>query len=255
MAGERRARPISEPTGREADVLTDLIDLSAAPSMTEAPLSEFLDQLCDRLGFDYAAYAGTNPVAGALHAYVNYPDAWKAHYMAHDLHLRDPALRAAGRSIAPVDWRRLVGLDGYRDVFGPAMDFGIGRFGLTVPVRGPYGDVGMLSVTGRMTEREWDARVARVVGDLQSVAVHIHDVVMRSDALSRSLRHPSLSPREREVLQWSAAGKSQQDIADILGLSVRTVEVHLSSVRTKLVALTTAQAVGRGIALGLIYPL
>jgi DNA-binding CsgD family transcriptional regulator len=63
-----------------------------------------------------------------------------------------------------------------------------------------------------------------------------------------------LSNREREALQWIAAGKSQQDVGDILGISGRTVEVHLRSAREKLGALTTVQAVGRAIAFGLIYP-
>lgn len=254
MASDRRSRGGPHP-GREADVLTDLIDLSATPSITEAPLAEFLDQLCARFGFEYAAYAGMNPVAGAVHAYVNYPEPWKRHYLENDLHLVDPTLRLAQRSIAPVPWRRLTAEEGYDTVFQPAQDFRISPNGLTVPVRGPFGDVGMLSVTATMPVREWDALVSQTIGDLQSIAVHVHDVVMRSDVLSRTLRHPSLSPREREVLQWSAAGKSQQDVADILSISLRTVEVHLASVRHKLVALTTAQAVGRGIALGLIYPL
>jgi DNA-binding CsgD family transcriptional regulator len=71
----------------------------------------------------------------------------------------------------------------------------------------------------------------------------------------RSLRFPALSTREKEILQWIAAGKSQQDVADILSISQRTVEVHLRSGREKLYALTTPQAVGRAIAMGLIYPL
>ena len=64
----------------------------------------------------------------------------------------------------------------------------------------------------------------------------------------------AVEARETEILQWIAAGKSQQDIADILTISHRTVEVHLRSARTKLNALTTAQAIGRAIGLGLIYP-
>lgn len=234
--------------------LTDLIDLSASP-VAEAPLAEFLDRLCDRLGFDFAAYAGTNPVAGAMHAYVNYPEAWKAYYIEHGLHRVDPTLQVARRSIGPVDWRRLEREAGYDRVFRVAHDFGIGARGLTIPVRGPFGDIGMLSVTKDASDPDWDALVERSLGDLQAVAVHIHDVVMGSDVLSRTLRHPNLSAREREVLQWAAAGKSQQDVADILSISQRTVEVHLGSARTKLHALTTAQAVGRGIALGIIHPL
>jgi DNA-binding CsgD family transcriptional regulator len=232
----------------------DLIDLSAVPNL-EISLTDFLDQLCDRLEMDHAAYAGTNPVSGSVHAYVNYPEPWKQHYMAHGLHRIDPTLGKASRSIAPVDWRRLERDDNFQTVFNSARDFGISQHGVTVPVRGPYGDIGMLSVTRDCPAPEWDKLARSKIGELQSLAVHIHDTVMRSDALTRILRHPALSTREKEILQWVAAGKSQQDIGDILSISHRTVEVHLRSGREKLYALTTAQAVGRAIALGLIYPL
>ena len=53
------------------------------------------------------------------------------------------------------------------------------------------------------------------------------DVYKRQDVLSQVLRFPTLSTREREILQWAAAGKSNQVIGDILGISNRTVEVHL----------------------------
>ena len=77
---------------------------------------------------------------------------------------------------------------------------------------------------------------------------------MASGVLAKALYRPSLSSREVEILQWVAEGKSQQDIGDILSISHRTVEVHLRSGRDKLGALTTAQAVGRAISLGLIHP-
>jgi len=93
-----------------------------------------------------------------------------------------------------------------------------------------------------------------VLSDLQGAAVSLHDTVMQSDTLGRALHRPHLSEREREVLQWTAAGKSQLDIGDILSISTRTVEVHLRSARSKLSALTTAQAVGRAIAMGFIDP-
>jgi DNA-binding CsgD family transcriptional regulator len=215
----------------------------------------FLAQICDRLGFDHAAYAGTNPINGTLHGHVTYPDAWKRHYVRNGFHNIDPTILSAGRSIAPVDWRRLERDARFERVFRDARDFGIPDRGLTVPVRGPYGEVGMLSVTRHCTVQEWQRLVPDVIGQLQAAAVHLHDTVMRSDLLSRTLRHPALSSREIEILQWTAAGKSQQDIGDILSISNRTVEVHLRSAREKLFALTTAQAVGRAIGLGLIQPL
>lgn len=232
----------------------ELIDLGVEKRNEESFVT-FLDQICNRFELDHAAYAGTNPVSGAIHGYVNYPDAWKRHYTENALHRVDPTLLMASRSIAPVDWRRLERSAGYDKVFRDARDFGITERGLTIPVRGPYGDIGMLSVTRDCSPVEWEKLSAHILTDLQSVVVHVHDTVMRSDALSRALRYPALSTREREILQWIAAGKSQQDVGDILGISHRTVEVHLRSGREKLYALTTPQAVGRAIMLGLIYPL
>jgi RNA polymerase sigma factor (sigma-70 family) len=43
-----------------------------------------------------------------------------------------------------------------------------------------------------------------------------------------------LTPREREILQLVAEGKSNKDIANILGLSVYTVETHRSNMMEKL---------------------
>ncbi|MFO1396891.1 MAG: LuxR C-terminal-related transcriptional regulator [Burkholderiales bacterium] len=43
-----------------------------------------------------------------------------------------------------------------------------------------------------------------------------------------------LSPREREVLDWVGAGKTDLQAAAILGISVRTVQKHLEHVYVKL---------------------
>jgi DNA-binding NarL/FixJ family response regulator len=43
-----------------------------------------------------------------------------------------------------------------------------------------------------------------------------------------------LSPREREVLQLVVEGKSNAEIADVLSLSVKTVETYRSRLMLKL---------------------
>jgi DNA-binding response OmpR family regulator/DNA-binding CsgD family transcriptional regulator len=47
-------------------------------------------------------------------------------------------------------------------------------------------------------------------------------------------RHYSVTTREAEVLLWVAQGKSNRDIAEILGLSPRTVNKHLEQIYPKL---------------------
>jgi DNA-binding response OmpR family regulator len=52
----------------------------------------------------------------------------------------------------------------------------------------------------------------------------------------------SLTPRETEVLSWLAKGKTNRDIADILGMSHRTVNKHLEHIFEKLGVETRAAA-------------
>ena len=250
--GRERATRTGRPEG-PSPPLAGIFDL-ATVSQVGVPFDDFLDHVCDHLGFDYASYAGINPLDRTVRGYANYPKGWKNHYQKAGFHHVDPTLLMASRSIAPIDWRRLRNHDNFRRVFFDAQDFGIGELGVTIPVRGPYGDVGMLAVTRNCGMQEWESGTRQAMGELQSVAVHLHDAAMRSGALSDALRSPMLSSREREILQWVAAGKSQQDVADILGIAQRTVEVHMASGREKLGALNTPQAVARAVSLGLIYP-
>jgi DNA-binding NarL/FixJ family response regulator len=54
------------------------------------------------------------------------------------------------------------------------------------------------------------------------------------EAQEKGAKAGDLSPREREVLQLLAAGKSSKEIADALFLSVRTVETYRGQIMDKL---------------------
>ena len=59
-----------------------------------------------------------------------------------------------------------------------------------------------------------------------------------------------VSRREREVLSWLAAGKTDKDIGEILGMSPRTVQKHLQHIYEKLGVETRTAAVVRAMELG-----
>ena len=69
-------------------------------------------------------------------------------------------------------------------------------------------------------------------------------------ATVQRLRDAALTPRETEVLGWLAKGKTNRDIAEILGLSPRTVNKHLEHVFEKLGVETRAAAAAIAAALG-----
>ena len=64
--------------------------------------------------------------------------------------------------------------------------------------------------------------------------------------------YESLSPREREVLHLLAQGRSNQEVADALVVTVETVKRHVSSLLSKLGADNRTQAAMRARSLGLL---
>ena len=62
------------------------------------------------------------------------------------------------------------------------------------------------------------------------------------DGADERLANAALTPRETEVLSWLAKGKTNRDIAEILGMSPRTVNKHLEHVFEKLGVETRAAA-------------
>lgn len=62
------------------------------------------------------------------------------------------------------------------------------------------------------------------------------------EAAPSRLATAALTPRETEVLSWIAKGKTNRDVAEILGLSPRTVNKHLEHVFEKLGVETRAAA-------------
>ena len=62
----------------------------------------------------------------------------------------------------------------------------------------------------------------------------------------------TLTAREREVLCWTAEGKTACEIGQILSISERTVSFHVNNILEKLGATNKVQAVVKAISAGLI---
>ena len=75
--------------------------------------------------------------------------------------------------------------------------------------------------------------------------------VARSELWPKLVR---LNDREVETLTWVARGKTSAEIAQILGLTKRTVDFHIDNARTKLGAATRTQAVIKAATGRLIEP-
>ncbi len=94
-------------------------------------------------------------------------------------------------------------------------------------------------VLARLATHVRNARAAR-----QAIHTMQHGKAMGTGLApdSSRLSEAALTPRETEVLGWLAKGKTNRDIADILGMSHRTVNKHLEHIFEKLGVETRAAA-------------
>ena len=90
--------------------------------------------------------------------------------------------------------------------------------------------------------RVLQARRLGGVGFQESETLWLLSLRERGDLTPSRLSTAALTPRETEVLSWIAKGKTNRDVADILGMSPRTVNKHLEHVYEKLGVETRAAA-------------
>lgn len=101
---------------------------------------------------------------------------------------------------------------------------------------------GAMALTARAGtgQREVDATWAAHGAEIQALSTITH---LRIQTLPYASNGRSLTPRQREVLEWVGDGKTTQDIALLMDLTPGTVEKHLRLAREALGVETTVQAV------------
>jgi len=227
--------------------------------LTSHKAKEFLQALVRTHGLAHAAYLGhTIPGRGPDEhiVWVTYNDEWVKHYFDNNYVKIDPIVAIDKTSVLPVDWQTVdKSSNTVRRFFGEACEFGVGRQGLAIPVRGPRGDRSIFAVTSNESDADWEKTKRALMRDLVLVAQYIHQQAMTEAGVYRPLdSEVKLAPRELECLRWAASGKTVQDIATILGISERVTRGYIDTARHKLNALNVAHAVGRAISFGLISP-
>lgn len=221
-------------------------------------MTPFLREMIAPYGLNHIVYHAAHlPGLPGSHPLLllTYPPAWINHYFEKDYFGIDPVVAEAARSILPFDWDRLGRWSSQvRTFFGESIEAGVGRHGLTLPVRGPGGERALVSITSEASDHDWTLLRVRYMRDFQILAHFIHARAMQLSGEATAHEMRRLSPRERQCLEMLAAGYRPKRIAHALGLSERVVRLYLDSARHKLVAVNLHHAVARAVALGIVAP-
>ncbi len=188
---------------------------------------------------------------------TNYPQAWIDRYTRLRYDRIDPVLELAARANRPFLWggarfQRAFGKQ-QRRVLDEGRAYGIAA-GLVIPLRSACGAHGLFTVVAGETSRLRDA----VRGEherLFSAAFDLQDFMlarMSDTHAAGAAPDAGLSLRERECLLWTAEGRTAAEVADRLGLSVSTVNRHLSNAARKMGCTNKHHAVYRALRIGVL---
>ena len=112
-------------------------------------------------------------------------------------------------------------------------------------------------VSGYVLKSQAGKNLVQAIHEVSKGSVYLSPVVTGTVVkayLEGTESSEPLTPRERAVLQLVAEGKSTKEIAQLLGLSVKTAESHRTNLMKKLDIHEIAGLVRYAIRLGLIQP-
>jgi LuxR family quorum-sensing system transcriptional regulator CciR len=223
---------------------------------TQAELRSILSETAKELGFAHFALShhvdlrSSSEPAFRIH---NYPDELERYYDRKQLGRTDPVHRACQTTALGFAWSQLPKMIPLtrRDhaMLAAASKQGLGD-GFTVPAHVPgevIGSCSFATALGRPLQAEHLA-TAQLVG---AFAFEAARRLARRE--HQKLSDPArFSDRERDCLIWVARGKSESEIATILGISPETVHQYMKHARANYDAVSRSQLVAHALFSGTI---
>ena len=179
----------------------------------------------------------------------NTPAEWGKQYFSQGYMYDDPIVRETMSATSGFMWSEMELTEPLHKralrIMGEAQEIGMGD-GFTVPITTLEEEKGGMTFSGRRLDLSPGQR-----GMLTLLTSYTVQKMLLING-QESRRPKDLTPRERETLQWTAEGKTDQEIGDLMGISMHGVDYHLRQARTKLGCVNRAQAVAEGFRRGLL---
>jgi len=210
----------------------------------------------EQFGFAKACAIASIPRANrdfAEYCYAErWPAGWHERYLERNYFGEDPVIKRLRKASEPFAWHEMPA-EGEKAQKATAIMNEAGEFelraGFSVPIQTANGELATVVFAGDRFELAREDRPALLL-----ISIYAHDRIR--ELMGVRPLHPQqqrpLTPREIEVLKWTAEGKTSQDIADILSVSLPTVQSHIANLCRKLDVVTRAQATARAVRWGIL---
>ncbi|MGJ4859576.1 autoinducer binding domain-containing protein [Labrys sp. La1] len=172
------------------------------------------------------------------------PTEWYVRYIAEKLYRHDPCAERCRMTVESFFWHELdqrTMSPSAKEVLVKAAEFGLSD-GLCIPFHLPTSYPAAVALAGERFDPPPYACTF-----LHALAWHALHAALRLADPSKCGSVTGLSEREREILQWTASGKTAWEISRILGISCHTVNTHLRNVRQKYDTANNAHSIAEAI--------
>jgi DNA-binding CsgD family transcriptional regulator len=231
---------------------------TAESATTLEELERALRDTCTVLGVSDCAILGRTRSAGSRvrEPRILVPMAsrdWSAHYWATHLYNSDPVIHRALTSMRPFTWREIEARIGKESpLFAQCRD----AVGVTdaylVPMHTESGMDGCAAFYHSREDTDSPDFAALRLISILAVERALELTQIMFDDEAEAPAKCLLTARQREVLAFGLQGKSDWDIAQILGLAEGTVHEHFERAKSRLGVRTRVQAAGIALSRGWI---
>lgn len=224
---------------------------------TEDDTLKKLQDAVQKLGFEKMMFAviPQPKISGDAYMRSTYPDAWRNYYDQHNLRATDPTVAHCMKASSPFIWMpQSFKTESQQALYEEGASFGL-RVGVTLPIHGPSGEVGMLTC---VRDQAPDMAFLKDLNYSLGGLMLLRDVGF--EALSKYIngstdateKAPVLTAREHDCLKWVTVGKTAWEIGRILNISEAGVNFHLGNLRAKFGVSRRNDIVVKAIRLGLV---
>ncbi|MEK0274925.1 autoinducer binding domain-containing protein [Vibrio vulnificus] len=185
---------------------------------------------------------------------TSYPEDWMKYYNEHDYMNVDPVVQKVLTCKTPFFWSDLINeqdlLSDSLHLMNQAAESGLNS-GIAFSLHGEPGEVVGMGVA--RSDSYEDSKDYDFLAKVYLLGTYFHETY-RDMLIKEKNKLPLVTDREKDIIYWGAEGKTDPEIAIILGISVNTVRFHWKSIFKKLDARGRSYAVTKSIRLGIIVP-
>ena len=229
--------------------LADRFGEEAATCASLAQLRNLLADASRDLGFDHFALLHHASLGSPRGQYVridNYPEGWVKELLNSRLAVDDPIHLASRHINTGFGWEEVGSIirltSRHKSILARSRRFGLGG-GFTVPANVP----GEPSASCSFAVRRSTALPVERLRCAELIGAHAFRAARRIHRIARPGERPHLSRRELQCLRLVALGKTDWEIARILGISVETARQYVKRARAAYDTVSRTQLVVYGL--------